>query len=168
MNVAERPVAGAELRIRTISTKDRERASGPGLRVFRNIADLWELTEKERIAILGEPARSTYHSWMKKAQAGERLVLPLDTLLRISGVLGIHKALEILFADRRQALEWLRGAHRGTVFRGASPLMFIVDGAQDGIMTVRRYLDAWRGGHPGQGVPEGGFTPVGEEDLVFV
>lgn len=168
MRIAEKSVAGADMRIKTISTGDRQRASGPGLRTFRNIADLWGLTEKERIAILGEPARSTYHSWMKKAQAGESLVLPLDTLLRISGVLGIHKALEILFEDRQQALTWLKGAHRGTVFRGAPPLTFIVDGAQDGIMTVRRYLDAWRGGHPGQGVPEGDFVPVAEEDLVFV
>lgn len=159
--------ASAEIRQRLLTRADRSRASGPGLRTFRNIADRWGLTERQRIAVLGEPARSTYHGWMKKAQAGESLTLPLDTLLRISGVLGIHNALEILFADRDQARIWLTGAHEGTLFRGASPLEFIIDGALDGILAVRRYLDGWCGGHAGRGAREGSFETVTERDIVF-
>ncbi|WP_425073325.1 antitoxin Xre/MbcA/ParS toxin-binding domain-containing protein [Sagittula sp. S175] len=147
---------------------ERTRLSGPGLRSFRAIADLWGLTEAQRIAVLGEPPRSTYHAWMKKARAGEALTLPHDTLLRISAILGIHKALSILFNDPAQALAWLTGPHRGTVFRGASPLTFITEGAQDGMMTVRRTLDGWRGGHIGHGAAEGSFTPVTEDDVVFL
>lgn len=147
---------------------ERSRLSGPGLRSFRAIADLWSLTEAQRIAVLGEPPRSTYHAWMKKARAGETLTLPHDTLLRISAILGIHKALNILFGDRAQALAWLTGPHRGTVFQGASPLTFITEGGQDGMMTVRRTLDAWRGGHMGLGAAEGSFIPVTEEDVVFL
>lgn len=157
-----------QVEFRTLGRADRARVSGAGLRTFRNIAVRWRLTEAQRIAILGEPPRSTYHSWMKKAQAGESPTLPLDTLLRISGILGIHKSLEILFPEQEQALTWLSGAHAGTVFQGASPLSFIVDGALDGILTVRRYLDAWRGGHVGLGAAEGTFEPVTEGDVVFV
>ena len=160
--------ADAPVQLHAIAGPDRARVSGPGLRTFRQIADGWGLTEKQRIAVLGEPARSTYHLWMKKAVAGDPVTLPLDTLLRISGVLGIHKSLTILFADRGEALAWLTGPHRGTVFRGAAPMTYIVDGAQDGIMTVRRYLDAWRGGQAGHGAPEGSFDPVTEDDVVFL
>jgi len=170
MQIAEFPLgpgAAANVRQRRLTRADRARVSGASLRTFRNIADEWELTERQRIAILGEPARSTYHGWMKKALAGECLTLPLDTLLRISGVLGIYKALEILFPDRGQARIWLTGAHEGSVFRGASPLEFVVEGALDGILTVRRYLDGWRGGHAGHGAPEGGFVAVTEGDIVF-
>ena len=113
--------ADAPVQLHAIGGPDRARVSGPGLRTFRQIADGWGLTEKQRIAVLGEPARSTYHLWMKKAAAGDPVTLPLDTLLRISGVLGIHKSLTILFADRGEALAWLTGPHRGTVFRGAAP-----------------------------------------------
>lgn len=165
MRLALAQSAGAGPDFRRIGPADRARVSGPGLRAFRAIADAWGLSERQRIALLGEPARSTYHQWMRKAQAGEAVTLPLDALLRISGVLGVRKALAVLFADPAQGLAWLTGPHRGTVFQGAAPLTFMEDGALDGILTVRRYLDAWRGGHPGQG--PAGIAPVTEADLVW-
>jgi len=170
MRIAKFPHAAApetEVRFKAITREDRARLGGPALRTFRRIADAWDLSERERIAVLGEPGRSTYHQWMRKAQAREPVTLPLDTLLRLSGVLGVRKALAILFEDGTRALTWLRGAHRGTVFNGAAPMTFITEGALDGILTVRRYLDAWRGGEVGHGAPEGGFEPVTEADVVF-
>ncbi|SDY46650.1 Protein of unknown function [Jannaschia faecimaris] len=154
--------------LRPIERDDRTRKSGPGLRAFRNIADQWGLSEIDRIAILGDPGRSTYHQWMKKAREEQPLTLPLDTLLRISAILGIHKALAILFEDQSQALVWLKGPHQGTLFHGASPMNYIRDGGHDGIMSVRRYLDAWRGGEVGHGAPEGSYVPVSGNDIVFV
>lgn len=153
---------------RSVSRGDFARLSGPAVRTFRAIADEWGLSEKERISALGMPARSTYHQWMKRAEEHAPLSLPFDTLMRISGVLGIYKALAILFHERTQATTWLKGAHRGTVFAGASPMSFVVEGGQDGIMTVRRYLDVWRGGNMGHGAPEGSFEPVKEDDIVFI
>ncbi|TDL81416.1 antitoxin Xre/MbcA/ParS toxin-binding domain-containing protein [Meridianimarinicoccus aquatilis] len=151
----------------TISREDRERTSAPGLRAFRRIADRFDMSEVERIAILGDPGRSTYHQWMKKAREQQSLTLPLDTLLRISAILGIYKALTILFEDESQALVWLRGSHQGTLFVGASPMAYMLEGGHDGLMSVRRYLDAWRGGNTGFGVAEGSFEAVTEDDLVF-
>jgi len=150
-----------------ISKSDRARTSAPGLRAFRQIADRFDLSESDCIALLGDPGRSTYHQWMKKARDREPLTLPLDTLLRVSAVLGIYKALTILFEDEHQGLTWLRGPHNGTLFAGASPISYMVDGGHDGLMSVRRYLDAWRGGSTGFGAPEGTFEPVTEDDLVF-
>lgn len=150
-----------------ISREDRERTSGPGLRAFGPIADLFGLCEAERIALLGEPSRSTYYRWMKKARECQSLTLPLDTLLRVSAVLGIYKSLAVLFEDENQALIWLRGSHQGTLFTGASPLAYMLDGGHDGLMTVRRYLDAWRSGAMGLGAQEGSFEAVIESDLTF-
>lgn len=151
----------------TISREDRARTSAPGLRSFREIADRFDLSEAARIAVLGDPGRSTYHQWMKKAREQQPLTLPLDTLLRISALLGIYKALTILFEDEGQALLWLKGPHQGTLFAGASPMAYMLEGGHDGLMSVRRYLDAWRGGNAGFGAPEGSFEPVTEDDLVF-
>ncbi|GIX17859.1 MAG: hypothetical protein KatS3mg119_2045 [Rhodothalassiaceae bacterium] len=150
-----------------IDRADRVRLSAPALRTFRNIADQWQLTESERLALLGEPARSTYYAWLKKADQGKSLALALDMLLRISGVLGIFKALRILFPIAEQAAAWFNSPHAGTVFHGMSPREVIVQGGLDGILTVRRYLDAWRGGlfeHAGVGVD---LAPIDETDLVF-
>ena len=151
-----------------VGADDRGRLSGPAMRTFRSIADSWSLSERERLVLLGQPGRSTYHQWARKARDHQPLSLPFDALVRISALIGIEMGLSMLFEDRAQALTWMRGAHRGTAFAGASPMETILEGTQDGLMIVRRYLDAWRGGQMGHGAPEGSFEPVTAEDLVFV
>ena len=161
------PAPSGAMQFHSISRDDRARTSAPGLRAFREIADRFDLSEADRIGILGDPGRSTYHQWMKKAREHQPLTLPLDTLLRISAILGVYKALAILFEAESQALVWLRGGHQGTLFAGASPMTFMLEGGHDGLMSVRRYLDAWRGRSMGGGAAEGSFEIVTEDDLVF-
>ena len=96
--------------------------------------------------ILGSPARSTFHGWARIARQGGGLLLPADTLIRISAVLGIHKALGILFHTQNETIGWLRGPHRAQPFGGQPPIALIASGTQDGLMAVRRFLDAARGG----------------------
>lgn len=151
------------------SSADRRRLSGPGLRSFVAIADRWGLGEAERMRILGLPGRSTYFGWLAKARAGAPLALPLDTLLRISAVLGIHKALRILFARDEEALAWLYGANDGPLFGGQPPLTLAANGTQDGLMLVRRHLDAWRGGLFSAPLPalDDVAAPLGDGDIVW-
>jgi hypothetical protein len=138
----------------------RSRLSGPGLRVFMKIADLWGMDEVQRIASLGDPDRSTYREWMVRARANEAVTLPQDTLTRISAILGIHKALEYLFSDHAQALDWLKSPNRGAVFQCTSPLYLIIQGSQDGVIAVLRYLDERCGGNGGHGASDINSTPV--------
>lgn len=159
--------AGAEPSPQVIDTAARHRVSGPGLRSFLAISDRYGLKTKDRIALLGEPSPSTYHEWVKKAKAGTAISLPLDTLTRISGVLGIHKSLTILFVIEAEGMTWLKGPHQGLVFGGQAPIDMMVEGGLDGILTVRRYLDAWRGGLRGGPSDRGAFQAVEEKDIVF-
>jgi len=145
----------------------RRRLSGPGLRTFRAIADRWGMTEPERLMALGRPSRSTYYQWLRRAEAGEPVTLSLDTLLRISAILGIHKALTIVLPREEEASAWLRGPHRGLPFAGQAPIDLIASGTQDGPLTVRRYLDAWRGGRFAPSFPGEDVEPVTGSDLVF-
>ncbi len=121
---------------------NRRRLSAPGLRAFGAIADLWGLSETERRLILGLPARSTYHHWVRLAREHQDLTLDLDVLTRISAVLGIHQALGVLFPLEADSTAWLRGAHQAPVFGGAAPLSLMACGTQDGLLSVRRFLDA--------------------------
>ena len=154
--------------VAAVDTSTRSRLSGPGLRTFRAIADRWGLSEAERRRLLGEPPRSTYHAWFRKAEQHESITLPLDTLLRISAVLGIHKALGILFVRESEALTWFKSPHSGPLFGGQSPLELMLSGTQDGLLQVRRYLDAWRGGLRGAPASESGVATITRDDLVFV
>lgn len=137
---------GGIVSLKTFSAENRSRLSGPGLRTFLNIATIWQLSERERILVLGSPARSTYHNWVSKAQAGRNISLPLDTLLRISAILGIHKDIRILFEDTQRGVQWLRAENAGLLFGGQRPIDLILSGTQMGILELRRFLDSWRGG----------------------
>jgi len=138
------------------------------LRTFLAISDLWSLSETERRSMLGFPSRSTYQSWVKAVREHRDITLDTDVLTRISAVLGIHKALGVLHASEQEGIAWLRGAHRGTVFGGGPPLDLITCGTQDGILTVRRFLDAARGGlymEPNEADHD--FRPYTDADVVF-
>ena len=117
--------------------------STAGLRAFTRIAALWGLSIEEQLALLGEPARSTYFAWRKNP---ERATLPRDTLERISNVLGIYKALQILFPDSAAADAWVRKPNTAPMFAGRSALHRMLAGIVSDLNAVRRYLDSARGG----------------------
>jgi hypothetical protein len=147
---------------------NRRRLSPPALRTFLAIADLWDLTEEQRLLVLGYPSRSTYHNWCKQAREHGSFVLDVDVLTRISAVFGIHQALGILFPTERLGVEWLRAPHNAIVFGGRPPLNLVTSGSQDGLLTVRRFLDGARGGiymQPNE--IDRAFVPYSDSELVF-
>lgn len=147
---------------------NRRRLSAPALRTFVAIADLWSLNEEQRRLILGYPSRSTYHSWCKQAREHGAITLDVDVLTRISAVLGIHQALGVLFADEREGVVWLRQPHDASVFGGHPPIDLVTSGTQDGLMTVRRFLDAARGGaYMPPNPADVGFAPYEDNEIVF-
>lgn len=146
----------------------RKRLSGPGLRTFLTIADLWRLDEQQRLMVLGLPSRSTYYNWVKAVRERRDITLDVDVLMRLSAVLGIHQALGVLYPDERAGIRWLHTPNQGGVFGGHPPLQLVTSGLQDGLLTVRRFLDAARGGlymEPNE--LDRAFTPYRDEDVVF-
>jgi hypothetical protein len=146
----------------------RRRLSGPGLRTFLAIADLWNLSEEQRRLILGYPSRSTYYSWLKAVREHRGVTLDFDVLTRISAVLGIHRALGVLFDREAEGVAWLRGPHSAMVFGGKPPLDLLASGSQDALLTVRRFLDAACGGlymEPNE--IDRNFAPYTDEDIVL-
>ncbi|TAZ71089.1 DUF2384 domain-containing protein (plasmid) [Rhizobium ruizarguesonis] len=147
---------------------NRKRLSAPALRTFLAITDLWGLTEEQRLLVLGYPSRSTYHNWAKQAREHGAFTLDVDTLTRISALLGIHQALGVLFSDERAGVAWLRTPHQALVFGGHPPLDIVTNGTQDGLMTVRRFLDGARGGlYMQPNALDEAFTPYEDADIVF-
>lgn len=119
----------------------RRRLSAPALRTFFNIARAWQLSTAEERALLGWPPSSTFH----KYKSGDAGVLSFDTLTRISLVLGIYKALQVLYAEPPFADRWLRMPNANPLFGGRPPITFVIDNGIDGLFQLRRLLDARRG-----------------------
>lgn len=121
---------------------DRKDLSGPALRTFLRIAELWRLSVDEQMVLLGVTARSTYFKWKRDSNT----VLPKDTLERISYILGVYKALQILLPDETAADEWVRQPNAASSFGGQSALDRMLSGQVADLFVVRQYLDAQRGG----------------------
>jgi len=119
----------------------RQRLSAPAARAFFNIAAAWQLSVAEQRALLGWPAPSTYH----KYKSGDTGTLSFDTLMRISLILGIYKALHILYPDAQLADRWVKLPNSNPLFGGKPALSLMTDGGIDGLLQVRRLLDARRG-----------------------
>jgi hypothetical protein len=147
---------------------NRRRLSGPALRSFAAIADLWGLNEQQRRLVLGYPSRSTYHNWMRLAREQADVTLDVDSLTRLSALLGIHQALGVLFDTQGEALAWLNGPHDAPLFGGQRPMALVTAGTLDGLLQVRRFLDAARGGlyMPPNGL-DAGFAPSTDRDIVW-
>lgn len=138
--------SGQALGVERFEPANRRRLSAPALRTFAAIADLWGLNEEQRRLVLGYPSRSTYQNWMKLAREQGEVTLDVDALMRLSAVFGVHQALGVLFADAKGQLDWLKEPHGAPVFGGQAPLSLVTSGSIDGILQVRRFLDAARGG----------------------
>lgn len=116
--------------------------SGPALRTFFRIADAWALSTDEARRLLGDPPRSTFFLW-KKNRDGH---LDRDTLERISYVLGIFKALQILLPDPAAADAWIRRPNDAPLFGGKPALARMLSGNVADLYVVRGFLDGMRGG----------------------
>ena len=127
---------------RPAAAVDRQGLSGPALRTFFRIAGLWGLSVDEQMTLLGVTARSTFFKWKKDPNT----VLPKDTLERISYILGVYKALQILLPDENAADEWVKRPNAAPLFGSRSALDRMLSGQVADLFVVRQYLDAQRGG----------------------
>ena len=121
---------------------DRKALSQAGLKTFFRIADLWKLSPDEQMTLLGITARSTFYAWKKNAN----VLLPKDTLERLSYVMGIYKGLQILLPSTEAADGWVRKPNAAPLFGGKSALDRMLSGHVADLFVVRQFIDAQRGG----------------------
>jgi hypothetical protein len=110
------------------------------LRAFFRLAELWGLTMEQARLLLGRPSRATLYNW----KAGRVRSVSYDTLRRISYLLGIYKALQILYRDPQLADAWI--SRPNAAFGGQSALERMLAGDLTDLAAVRAHLDAARGG----------------------
>jgi hypothetical protein len=120
---------------------ERERLSAPALKAFFNIMARWNVRDEDARALLGGVSNGPFYE-MKRSP--ER-VLDADRLTRISYLVGIFKALNILHS-RPVADEWIQLANANPIFAGRTPLAYMIRGGLPAMQTVRRLLDARRAG----------------------
>jgi len=133
-----RPQAATDLS----SDADRERLSTPALKAFFKMVEHFAIKVEDARKLLGGISNGPYYEMRNHP---DDYVLSQDELLRVSFLVGIFKALHILhghnIADR-----WLQLENANVIFGGKTPLQYMVQGGLPAMETVRRLLDARRGG----------------------
>jgi len=123
------------------SRPERERLSQSALKGFFRLAAAWNLRDDDARELLGGLSSSAFYDWKKNP---DRL-LEVDRITRISYLLGVYKSLHILYGDKL-ADEWIGLPNTNPVFAGRTPLAFMLGGGLLAMQSVRRLLDARRGG----------------------
>ena len=107
-------------------------------KAFVNLADRWGLTDEQASILIGVNSTRTFSRW-KQGQFGR---FNIDTAARLSNLMGIHKALRLLFKDKVRGYGWIKRAN--TALGDATALEVMLNGQLTDLMRVRRYLDAQR------------------------
>ena len=108
-------------------------------RASPNLFRYWKITDEQAATLLGLPVR-TYKRW----KAGDLGRITRDGKARLSNIMGIHKALRIIFSEPQRAYTWIKAPN--TAFGGRTAFDIMLGGELTDLMRVRRYLDAERGG----------------------
>ncbi|MES2289935.1 MAG: MbcA/ParS/Xre antitoxin family protein [Pseudomonadota bacterium] len=120
---------------------ERARLSHSALRGFFAIAAAWKLRDEDARALLGGLSNGPFYEWRKQPDR----VLDTDRLTRISYLTGIFKALNILYGEAL-ADRWMTLPNSNPMFGGRTPLDYLKTGGVPAMATLRRLLDARRGG----------------------
>jgi hypothetical protein len=120
------------------SRASRERLA----RMVVQLLEHWRLSAVDQATLLGLSANS--RSSVARYRRGEPLADSPDLLARAGHLLGIHKALRIVFPhDLDLVYRWVSAPNRR--FGGEAPLAVMRRHGYEGILAVRRYLDFERG-----------------------
>jgi len=115
----------------------------PALRTVFNILQAWEVKVKHFGILLGV-SQPTMYRWKANPAAAAK-ANSRDLEERLSYILGIYKALQILLPDSQSADSWVNRPNTAAVFGGRTPLERILGGKVADLYEVRRWLDGQRG-----------------------
>lgn len=109
-------------------------------RAVLNLMARWGVRDEDAATLLGGLSVKTYRRW----RAGDYGRVGRDLADRMSNLLGIHKALRILFQEAARGYDWV--SRPNEAFGGRSPLDVMLQGGMGDLHRVRAYLDSARGG----------------------
>lgn len=120
---------------------ERERLGPAAIRAFFNIMERWSVRDEDARRLLGGISNGAFYALKKDPERS----LDEDKLRRVSYLVGIFKALNILYGEEL-ADRWMLLPNKNRIFAGTTPLSYLMKGGLPAFDTLRRLLDARRGG----------------------
>lgn len=125
-----------------LSSKDvQQRLSRSAVPGFFKLVQTWKVRDEAARQLLGGVSNGVYY----QLKRGHKKTLDQDKLTRISLLIGIFKALNVLYS-RKLADAWINLPNSNPMFAGEPPLAYLIRGGVPALVRVRQLLDARRGG----------------------
>ncbi len=124
-----------------IKERSRNDVQSVALKAFSRIAEAWSVTGPEAASLVD----MTESTWKRAKRPGYAGVLTRDQMLRLSGLIGLFKSLELFF-NAPISGQWIKLPNKGPEFDGQRPIDAMIAGGLPKILRVRAYVDALRGG----------------------
>ena len=105
-----------------------------------NLFSKWAVKDADAAIILGGISKKTLRRW----RDGDYGRVNRDMADRMSNLLGIHKALRVIFSDPQRGYSWINNPNKA--FGDQSALDVLRLGGMEDVVRIRRYLDSVRGG----------------------
>ena len=121
--------------------ENRARLSGAAIKGVIRVAARWNLRDEDTRALLGGISSGSFYGLKGRANK----TLDEDQLTRVSLLIGIYKALNILYGQKL-ADAWIALPNANPMFGGDSALNYLKRGGIPAFLRVRQLLDARRGG----------------------
>jgi hypothetical protein len=118
----------------------QERLSRAGVPAFFKLAQAWGLRDELARQLLGGVSNGVFY----QLKRGDKKTLDQDKLTRISLLLGIFRALNVLYSAKL-ADGWINLPNANPMFEGEAPLTYMIKGGVPAFVRVRQLLDARRG-----------------------
>ena len=107
-------------------------------RAVGNIFARWGVTDAEAAVILGGISAKTFRRWREGAYGR----VNRDLADRLSLLMGIHRALRVIFREPATGYAWMRRPNAD--LGGLTPVELLLRGGMGDLVRVRRYLDSVR------------------------
>jgi hypothetical protein len=129
----------------------QEKLSPVAIRAFFRLTSHWKLRDEDARGMIGGISNGSFYQLKRgttKTSNSKTLdlkTLDQDKLTRVSLLVGIFKALNILYGTKL-ADAWVQLPNSNPIFGGETPLAYMLKGGVPSMMRVRQLLDARRGG----------------------
>ena len=129
----------------------QEKLSPVAIRAFFRLTAHWKLRDEDARGLIGGISNGSFYQLKRRASKSSEAktlaakTLDQDKLTRISLLLGIFKALNILYS-KKLADAWVQLPNSNPIFGGQTALACMLKGGVPAMLRVRQLLDARRGG----------------------
>jgi hypothetical protein len=123
----------------------QEKLSPVAVRAFFRLTSHWKLRDEDARGLIGGISNGSFYQLKRSTAKSSAKTLDQDKLTRVSLLVGIFKALNILYSTKL-ADAWVQLPNTNPVFGGQTPLAYMLKGGVPSMLRVRQLLDARRGG----------------------